>query len=499
MPKGELSPATVLVTGVSGYVGGRLLPLLESAGLRVRCLARRPEFLSGRVSPATDIVAGDVLDRASLDHALRGIHTAFYLVHAMGSGADFEAEESHGARNFAAAAAAQGVRRIIYLGGLAREDAQLSAHLRSRHEVGRILRESGVPTVELRTSIVLGSGSLSFEMIRALVERLPAMITPRWVNVPTQPIAIDDLLRYLVASIEIPLAESRVFEIGGADRVSYGELMREYARQRGLKRMMIPVPFLTPRLSSLWLGLVTPLYARIGRRLVDSITTATVVTDDSSSRVFNVRPMGMPAAIALALRNEDREFAATRWFDAVCSAGPAKQWGGARFGNRILDARSCDVTATPQRVYQQVTRIGGTHGWYGYDWLWHLRGAIDLMIGGVGMRRGSPPAAQLRPGAAVDFWRVESMEPGHRLRLAAEMKVPGRAWLEFEVVPRPGGATLRQTAMFDPVGLGGLLYWYALYPIHRLIFARMLASLAAAAERGPSVDARPASAAPTAR
>ena len=484
MPEGAgQNPATVLLTGVSGYVGGRLLPLLEARGLRVRCMARQPGYLKDRVSPVTEVVAGDVLNRDSLDTALRGIDTAFYLVHAMGSGGHFESEESEGARHFAAAAAAQGVRRIIYLGGLASEAEHLSAHLRSRHAVGRILRESGVPTIELRTSIVLGSGSLSFEMIRALVERLPAMITPRWVNVTAQPIAIQDLLNYLVESLDLPLTGSHVFEIGGADRVSYGELMREYAAQRGLKRLMIPVPLLTPRLSSLWLGLVTPLYARIGRRLIDSITTATVVRDDSAMRTFRVRPIGMRDAIAAALRNEDREFAQTRWFDSVSSAGLDRRWAGVRFGNRIVDAQSRDVAASPQRVFDRVVRIGGRNGWYGYDWLWHLRGRLDLLLGGVGMRRGSPAPGQLHAGSAIDFWRVEALEPGHLIRLAAEMKVPGRAWLEFEVVPREGGATLRQTAVFDPVGLGGLLYWYVLYPLHGLIFSGMLRSIATAAER----------------
>lgn len=474
----------VLVTGASGYVGGRLVPALESRGVRVRCMARVPEYLKRRVGAGTEVVAGDVLDATSLAAALADVETAYYLVHSLGSGADFESEESRSAHNFAQAARVAGVRRIIYLGGLGSDETNLSPHLRSRREVGRILRESGVAAIELRASIVIGSGSVSFEMIRALVERLPAMITPRWVSVIAQPIAIDDLLEYLTASLDLPLAGSRVFEIGGADRVSYREMMREYARQRGLKRMMVPVPFLTPRLSSLWLGLVTPVYARIGRKLVDSITNPTVVTDDTALSEFSVRPMGMGSAIATALRNEDRDFSVTRWFDAVSSAGPMKSWAGVRFGNRILDARSRDVAVGPREAFAPIARIGGDTGWYAYDWMWRLRGWVDLLLGGVGMRRRRPEAARLHPGAAIDFWRVERFEDGKLMRLSAEMKLPGRAWLEFEVIPRGDHATIRQTAMFDPVGLGGLLYWYLLYPIHRLIFDGMLGAIAKAAVAG---------------
>lgn len=474
---------TILLTGASGYVGGRLLPRLHAMGVRVRCLARRPEFLRDRVLAPSEIVNGDVLDPESLERALAGVDAAYYLVHAMASGASFEAQEGLGARNFAAAAKRQGVRRIIYLGGLGDDSGQPSAHLRSRQEVGRILRESGVPTIELRASIVIGSGSLSFEMIRALVERLPAMITPRWVRVVAQPIGIDDLLAYLVQALELPMEESRVIEIGGADRVSYGDLMREYARQRGLRRLLLPVPFLTPRLSSLWLGLVTPLYARIGRTLIESIKTPSVVRDPSAMRLFRVRPVGMPEAIAAALRNEDREFAASRWFDAVSSRGGSPSRMGGRFGNRIVDARSRAVSVSTARAFAPIECIGGERGWYGHDWLWRVRGAIDWLLGGVGMRRGRVPTECLRTGLALDFWRVEALEPGRRLRLEAEMRLPGRAWLEFEVEPSQDGSIIRQTAVFDPLGLGGLLYWYLLYPFHRLIFGAMLEGIAKSAER----------------
>jgi uncharacterized protein YbjT (DUF2867 family) len=441
------------------------------------------------------VVEGDVLNAQSLGPALAGVESAYYLIHSMGSTGDFEDQDRTGARNFASAARRAGVRRIIYLGGLGHGPG-LSPHMRSRQEVGAILRESGVPVVELRASIVIGSGSLSFEMIRVLVERLPVMITPRWVEVEAQPIAVDDLLAYLVASLDIPLAESRVFEIGGADRVTYGELMREYARQRGLRRTMIRVPVLTPRLSSLWLGLVTPLYARVGRQLIESIKHASIVRDPSALEVFPVRPRNNREAIAAAIRNEDREFAESRWYDAFSAGGERRNWAGVRFGNRLLDSRKLDVDVDVEKAFAPIRRIGGKTGWYAYDWLWRLRGFIDLLVGGVGLRRGRPEPDALHVGDALDFWRVEGYEPNRLLRLSAQMKLPGRAWLEFEVVPRRGGATIRQTALYDPVGLVGLAYWHLLYPLHRMIFSSMLkkiarAATAAAAEQQHAADGAP--------
>lgn len=473
----------VLVTGATGYVGGRLRRRLEETGCRVRCLARNPERLAGRVGPDTEVLGGDVLDAESLRRALAGVGSAYYLVHSMGSSGRFEEVDRAGAENFGTAAREAGVRRIIYLGGLANDESDLSPHLRSRHEVGEILRASGVPTIELRASIVLGSGSLSFEMIRSLVERLPAMITPKWVAVQAQPIAIDDLLEYLTESLDLPPV-SRVFEIGGADRASYGDLMREYARQRGLKRLMVPVPFLTPKLSSLWLGLVTPLYARIGKKLIESIEHPSVVRDHSADEAFGVRPRGLREAIATALRSEEREFAETSWFDAVSSAGPRPGHAGVRYRNRLLDTRSVVVNTTMAAAFAPVRRIGGRRGWYAYNFLWKLRGFLDLLVGGVGLRRGRRDPEHAYVGDAVDFWRVERYEPDELLLLRAEMKVPGRAWLEFKVEPGEAGTTIHQTAVYDPEGLFGLLYWYALYPVHGPVFNGMLRGIAERARTG---------------
>jgi len=472
----------LLLTGASGYIGGRLLKALETAGWHVRCIARCPEFLKSRVASTTEVVKADCLDRGSLASAMVGVHTAYYFVHSMGSPGKFEEEDRRAAQNFAEAAREQGVRRIVYLGGLGEQDQKLSAHLRSRHEVADILRSTGVPTVEFRASIVIGSGSISFEMIRALVQRLPVMICPRWVEVKAQPIAIEDVIAYLVEVLELPTEQSAVYEIGGPDQVSYGEIMREYARQCGLRRWMIPVPVLTPHLSSLWLGFVTPIYARIGKKLIDSMRNPTLVRNSSALTTFRIHPKGLKEAIERALHCEDQEFAATFWSDALSSGGKPASWGGVRFGTRLVDSRTIAVPVTPAQAFAPIERIGGAQGWYFANLLWHIRGFIDLLLGGVGLRRGRRDPHTVAVGEALDFWRVESFEPHRKLGLVAEMKVPGKAWLQFEVEPTSQGSLIRQTAIFDPAGLGGLLYWYALYPIHYCIFQGMLRNIAIAAE-----------------
>jgi uncharacterized protein YbjT (DUF2867 family) len=468
----------ILLTGATGYVGGRLLSELESRGERVRCLSRRPEVLTPRVAPTTEVVAGDLLSPDTIPQALEGVDTVYYLVHSMSSSRAFGEADREAARSFAEAARAAGVRKVIYLGGLGRGPG-LSEHLASRQEVGEILRASGVPTIELRASIVIGSGSASFEMVRSLVEKLPVMVTPRWVRVRAQPIAIEDVLAYLLAALDREPAGGELFEIGGADSVTYLELMQEYARQRGLRRFMIPVPVLSPRLSSLWLWLVTPVYAGVGRKLVDSLRNETVVLDDAALRVFDVRPRSAAEAIARALANEDSEIARTRFSDEAFAV-PAG-FGGARRGSRLVDSRSVAVPVPPAVAFAPIQRIGGETGWYKGALLWRLRGLLDVLVGGPGLRRGRRDPVGLRVGDTLDFWRVEAFEPDHLLRLQAEMKVPGRAWLQFEVSgDGRGGSIVTQTAIFHPSGLFGLVYWYGIWPLHGYVFGGMLRELRAA-------------------
>jgi hypothetical protein len=304
------------------------------------------------------------------------------------------------------------------------------------------------------------------------------MICPAWVSVAAQPIGIEDLVNYLVAGLDLPYAGNRIIEIGGADQVSYKDIMREYARQRNLPGLMISVPVLTPRLSSLWLGLVTPVYARVGRKLIDSIKNPTVVCDPIALELFSVRPKAVQDMIARAIVNEDRQFAATKWSDALSSCGEQAGWGGVRFGNRIVDSREVSVDVPGDVAFLPIRRIGGKTGWYYGEWLWQVRGFVDLLLGGVGVRRGRRDPEMLQAGDALDFWRVEAFENNKRLRLAAEMKLPGRAWLEFEVEDQGSTSLIRQTAIFDPIGVAGLLYWYLLYPVHKLLFAKMLRAIA---------------------
>jgi uncharacterized protein YbjT (DUF2867 family) len=473
----------ILLTGSSGYIGGRLLPLLARNGYPVRCLARRPSELKIPLHSHVEVVRGDVLDAHTLQSAMQGVDTAYYLVHSLSTHPKFEDADRLAAQNFGAAARAAGVRRIIYLGGLG-GGSELSQHLRSRQEVGQVLRSSGVPVVEFRASIVIGSGSLSFEIIRMLVERLPVMIAPKWVACKAQPIAVEDVLAYLQNALELPVGQDGVIEIGGADVVSYGDIMKQYARQRGLRRWIIPVPVLTPRLSSLWLSLVTPAHAESGRRLIDGLKNPTIVTNHSALQIFEwIHPMSTARAVERALANEDSEFADSQWAATQSAEGSRNsQWGGRRYGSRLVDTREIHVNVPPALAFEPIERIGGKTGWYYADFLWSVRGWLDQLVGGPGLRRGRRAAEDLLPGDALDFWRVEKFAPGRLLRLHAEMKLPGRAWLQFEVTPEGTGALIRQTAVFYPLGLLGLLYWYSIYPIHAAIFRGMLRNIARASE-----------------
>ncbi len=491
MSEQPLCDAPILLTGATGYVGGRLLNNLEARCQQVRCLTRRPAALAARVGEHTEVVHGDLRDIESLRAAMEGVRVAYYLVHNLGEANDFVEAELQSARNFAQAAREAGVERIIYLGGLGDDGEKLSPHLWTRHEVGRILKaESGALTIEFRASMIIGSGSLSYELVRALVRRLPFMIAPRWVVVPSQPIAVSDVLKFLIAAVQVDLPESEVFEIGGRDQMSYRDVFYEYSRQRGVRRWIVIVPVLTPRLSSYWLHLVTPIYARVGRKLIESTTHATVVNNPRAFDVFGVHPMSVSEAIRLAIRKEDRDFAQTHWSDALSAFGPERRYGGVRFGQRLVDHRKVESTASPEAVFAAVEAIGGRRGWYYGNWLWWLRGAMDRIVGGVGMGRGRRDAKRLRTGEVLDCWRVETVERPRRLRLFAEMKMPGRAWLEFEVLPgNEGGSTLYQTAIFDPKGVLGPLYWYSLYLLHELIFAGMARNLVRHAEQNPEVAA----------
>jgi hypothetical protein len=371
------------------------------------------------------------------------------------------------------------VRRIVYLGGLA-HGSGLSPHMRSRAETGNILRSSGIPVIEFQASIIIGSGSASFEMIRALVERLPVMITPRWVNTAAQPIAIEDVIEYLAAAIRLPDERNLTVEIGGSDVTSYVGIMREFARQRGLRRWILRVPFLSLSLSSRWLTLITPVYASIGRFLIESVRHPSVVQNPNARELFSIRPMGIRRAIERALANEDRPAAETRWSDAQAQAADAST--APQPGRDLLsNQQTIRVPLAPDAAFAPIRRIGGRTGWYFADFLWRIRGLIDLMTGGVGMRRGRPDPETPLPGSTLDFWRVELYEPGRRLRLFAEMKVPGRAWLEFRAQPDGLSTVLTQIAQFEPRGLAGLLYWYLLWPVHQVMFRGMLRRIAAAA------------------
>jgi len=481
-----VTPRTVLVTGATGYIGGRLVPRLLESGFRVRCLARDPARLQGRPwLGQVEVAAGDCLRAETLPGAMQTVEVAFYMVHSMAGGHNFEQRDVLAARNFATAARAAGVRRIIYLGGLGDPDTALSGHLRSRQETGTVLRESGVPVTEFRAPVIVGSGSLSFEIIRYLTERLPVMICPRWLYTRAQPIAIRNVLDYLVAALDTPASVGRIIEIGGTDVLTYGDLLRGYAKARGLKRWLVPVPVLTPRLSSYWVHLVTPVPAVIARPLIQGLRNDVIVRDDIARRLFpQIKPLDYATAVRLALANLETGHVETAWSDALSSSqGDVAPVVLVTQEGIILERRQRLVRAPASAVYRTFTRLGGETGWLYMNWAWTVRGFLDRVLGGVGLRRGRRDPQEVRVGDAVDFWRAEALEPDRLLRLRAEMKVPGRAWLEFRVEPVDAGTSrLSQTAFFAPRGLSGLLYWYLLYPIHAVIFSGMARTLARRAE-----------------
>jgi len=472
----------ILVTGATGYIGGRLVPQLLDGDHTVRVVARDPTRLDGRSwKERVEVVSGDMLAPETLRPALAGVHAAFYLIHSMRGGTGYRERDVRAAAAFAAAARDAGVQRIIYLGGLGDEDHDLSEHLRSRQETGSALRSAGVPVCELRAAVVVGAGSLSFEMIRHLTERLPAMICPRWVYTRTQPIAVDDVLSYLVAAVERRQPVDEVVEIGGTDVITYAEMMLGYARARGLRRRMIPVPVLTPRLSSHWVYWVTPLPRSMAVPLIEGLRSEVVVHSPRARELFpDVDPMGYDEAVRRALSALAAAAVETSWADALGGwQGDLEPLTLTKREGMITETRRVVIDASPERVFSIFTGLGGDRGWLYLDSAWKLRGLLDRVFGGVGLRRGRRDPDELRAGDALDFWRVEAIEAPRLLRLRAEMKLPGAAWLQFEALPREGGQTLLlQTALFAPKGLGGLAYWYALYPVHKAIFSGMIARLA---------------------
>lgn len=484
------SELKVLVSGASGYIGSRLVPRLLERGYRVRALSRSYEKLQGfswASHPRVEILAQDLLDLEGLTRAAEGCDVAYYLVHSMNSQhRNFSDADRQAAENMVAACTKAELRRIIYLGGLGEQDDDLSAHLKSRAEVGHILQSGSVPVTVFRAAMIIGSGSASFEILRYLVERLPFMITPKWVRTPSQPIAVRNVLHYLLDSLDHDETTGNVYDIGGPEILTYQQLMDIYAEEAGLtSRLVIPVPFFTPRLSSYWIHLVTPVPSYIARPLADGLRNPAVCKEERIREVIPQNLIGCREAIKLALSNLQHERVESHWTDA--GAIPPSEWFYAgdpdwAGGTRYEDKRCLTIAATKEEIWEPLVRLGGKTGWYYGDWLWKLRGLMDRLVGGVGLSRGRRHGRELKPGDALDFWRVVAVEQNKRLLLTAEMKLPGKAMLEFKIEEtEPGHIKLTQTAKFLPSGLLGLAYWWAVTPLHNLVFGGMLRGIVSAA------------------
>ncbi len=482
----------VLVTGATGYIGGRLTRALVEDSLDVRVFIRDASKIQGQPwAHEVEVVEGNANAHSDLDKALSGVHTAFYLLHSINLGSHFDDIEAEMARNFAKAASAQGVQQIVYLGGIA-NDTKRSKHLASRAQTGKELASENVPVVELRAGIVIGSGSASFEMLRHLTHRLPIMTTPKWVDNRTQPIAVRDVLWYLRKCAVLKEPVSSIFDIGGPEVLTYAAMMQKFANISGLRRRwIIRVPVLTPGLSSLWIGLVTPVPAALARPLVGSLISEVVADPAKSIAALIPTPekglLNVESAIKLALSSISEHAVETRWSDASIATAPWQKaqgdpdWAGETILN---DLREITTDAPLAEVWRRIESIGGTTGWYGVGILWWLRGAVDRAFGGVGLRRGRRDPQYLRVGESLDFWRVEALEPEKRLRLYAEMILPGKAWLEFRVEKEGEKTHVVQEATFAPRGLGGQIYWHAVAPFHGLVFPVMLRNIVKSAERG---------------
>ncbi|MFG6403783.1 SDR family oxidoreductase [Microbacterium sp. P04] len=507
VPHADGTPPRALVIGATGYLGGRLVPRLLQAGYLVRVLARNASRVAAfEWGAEVEVVEGDATDRAAVERAVADVDVLYYLVHSMAAGDDFENTDRRAARTVADAAAAASVSRIVYLGGLHPDDAPLSAHLRSRVEVGEILLASGVPTLVLQAGVVIGSGSASFEMVRHLTDVLPYMPAPKWVRNHIQPIAVRDVLYYLLGAARVDPEVNRALDIGGPDVLRYGQMMNGYAVEAGLRqRAIAALPVLTPRLASHWVNLVTPIPRATARPLVESLQNECVMKDHDVDDLIPPPDGGLTpyrTAVALALGREKNDTIETSWQDAELSGVPSDplpsdpEWAGRVV---FVDARSVTTTASAERVWAVIAGIGGTNGWYSSPLLWSMRGLMDRLVGGVGLARGRRSRAVLTVGDALDFWRVEAVEPGRLLRLRAEMKVPGLAWLEMRVTPEGTGSRYEQRALFFPRGLAGRLYWLGVLPFHGLIFPGMAARITAAAESADPPPAPDLAAAPADR
>ncbi len=482
---------TIAVLGATGYIGARLVPKLLETGRRVRAVGRNPDKLQGRTwsrLPGVETASGDVFDQGSIEAAIAGCQVVYYLVHSMNPEVgDFAKADRTAAQNMVAAAEKCGVERIIYLAGLGEDSAELSHHLQSRREVEHVLNSGKVPVTVLRAAMIIGSGSASFEILRYLVERLPVMITPRWVATRCQPIAVRNVLHYLVSCLDCPETVGETFDIGAEEIVNYSDLMRIYAEEAGLpKRLIIPVPVLTPRLSSYWIHLVTPIPAALAKPLAEGLRNPVLCKDNRIRELIPQELLDCRHAIRFALEKMRLQQVETSWSDAGTlapvewSSQEDPDWAG---GTIFKDDRRMLVEGTAEQLWPSVVGIGGKTGWYYADWLWHIRGWIDRLIGGPGLGRGRRDPSEVRPGDALDFWRVLAVEPGHRLKLVAEMKVPGEAVLELVLTECTDGTTeVRQCARFKPQGLLGLLYWYSVLPLHNLVFVGMLKGIARASE-----------------